>query len=327
MTATMHAVRAHERGGPERFAYESAPRPEPAPGEALVAVCAASITAGELDWDATWTDRLDGTGHDRTPTVPSHEVSGIVAALGSGVTDLAVGEEVYGLIPLTHDGAAAEYVTVPADMLAAKPECLDHDSAAAVPLAALTVWQALVDHAALRPGQHVLVHGGAGGVGTFAVQIAAALGARVTATASARDGEFVTGLGAQQVIDYHNERFEDLVHDADVVLDLVGGETLDRSWASVRRGGIVISVVQRPDPEKAAAHGARGVFFTVRPDRPGLLAIEELIDTGRLRPVVDRVVPFTETRAAYEALVTEHPRGKVVLHVDHGGAGEAGEPG
>ncbi|MGW1884083.1 NADP-dependent oxidoreductase [Streptomyces sp. NPDC001970] len=316
MTATMHAVRAHERGGPERFAYESAPRPEPAPGEVLVAVCAASITAGELDWDATWTDRLDGTGHDRTPTVPSHEVSGIVAALGGGVTDLEVGDEVYGLIPFTHDGAAAEYVTVQADMLAAKPETLDHDSAAAVPLAALTVWQALVDHAGLQPGQHVLVHGGAGGVGTFAVQIAAALGARVTATASARDKDFVTGLGAQQVIDYRNERFEDLVHDADVVLDLVGGETLDRSWGSVRRGGIVISIVEPPDPEKAAAHGARGVFFIVEPDRPGLLAVEELIDTGKLKPIVDRVVPFTETRAAYEALVTEHPRGKVVLHVD-----------
>ncbi|MFD7443580.1 NADP-dependent oxidoreductase [Streptomyces sp. NPDC059909] len=318
MTATMHAVRAHERGGPERFAYESAPRPEPAAGEVLVAVCAASITAGELDWDATWTDSLDGTGRDRTPTVPSHEVSGVVARLGSGVTDLGTGDQVYGLIPFTRDGAAAEYVTVPADMLAPKPATLDHDRAAAVPLAALTVWQALVGHAALRSGQHVLVHGGAGGVGTFAVQIAAALGARVTATASARDKDFVTGLGAQRVIDYHSERFEDLVHDADVVLDLVGGETLDRSWTAVRPGGIVVSIVQPPDPKKAAAHGARGLFFIVEPDRAGLMAIGELIDAGKLRPVVDRVVPFTETRAAYEALATEHPRGKVVLHVEHG---------
>ncbi|WP_371665334.1 NADP-dependent oxidoreductase [Streptomyces sp. NBC_01241] len=319
MSATMHAIRAHERGGPERYAYESAPRPEPAAGEALVAVCAASITAGELDWDTTWTDSFDGTGRDRTPTVPSHEVSGVVAALGSGVTDFGTGDEVYGLIPFTRDGAAAEYVAVPADILATKPATLNHDQAAAVPLAALTVWQALVDHAALQRGQHILIQGGAGGVGTFAVQIAAALGGRVTATASARDKDFVTGLGAQQVIDYRNERFEDLVHDADVVLDLVGGETLDRSWAVVRPGGIIVSIVQPPDQEKAAARGARGLFFIVEPDRPGLMAISELIDADKLRPVVDRVVPFTETRAAYEALATEHPRGKVVLHVDHGG--------
>ncbi|MCX4530263.1 NADP-dependent oxidoreductase [Streptomyces sp. NBC_00841] len=201
-------------------------------------------------------------------------------------------------------------------MLAAKPSQLDHDRTAAVPLAALTAWQALVDHAELQPGQHVLVHGGAGGVGTFAVQIATTLGGRVTATASARDTDFVTALGAQGVIDYRAERFEDLVRDADVVLDLVGGETQDRSWVTLRPGGTLISIVQPPDPEKAAAHDVRALFFIVEPDRVGLVAIAELIDKGRLMPVVDRVVPLTETRAAYEALVTEHPRGKVVLHVD-----------
>ncbi|MFE7773830.1 NADP-dependent oxidoreductase [Streptomyces sp. NPDC057445] len=317
MTTTMRAVRAHRRGGPEQFVYESAPRPEPGPGEVLVAVRAASITAGELDWDATWTDSFDGTGQDRTPTVPSHELSGVVAQVGTGVTDLATGDEVYGLIPFTRDGAAAEYVSVPANLLASKPGVLDHDSTAAVPLAALTAWQALVDHAALQPGQHVLVHGGAGGVGTFAVQIAVALGGRVTATASARDQDFVTGLGAERVVDYRSERFEDLVRDADVVLDLVGGETLDRSWATLRPGGILVSVVQPPDQETAAARGVRALFFIVRPDRAGLVAITELIDEGRLAPVVDRVVPLNETRSAYEALATEHPRGKVVLHVDH----------
>ncbi|MGW7367097.1 NADP-dependent oxidoreductase [Streptomyces sp. NPDC054841] len=319
MATTMHAVRAHERGGPERFAYESAPRPEAAAGEVLVAVRAASITAGELAWDATWTDSLDATGRDRTPTVPAHEFSGVVAALGSGVTDLAVGDDVYGLIPFTRDGAAAEYVTVPAGMLASKPAALDHEHTAALPLAALTAWQALVDHAALQPGQHVLIHGGAGGVGTFGVQIAVALGGRVTATSSARDKDFVTGLGAERVIDYEAERFEDLVRDADVVFDLVGGETLERSWVTLRPGGILVSIVQPPDQEKAAAHGVRGLFFIVVPDRPGLVAINELIDEGKLRPVVDRVVPLTETRAAYEALLTEHPRGKVVLRVGHEG--------
>ncbi|MFD7876212.1 NADP-dependent oxidoreductase [Streptomyces sp. NPDC059766] len=311
----MRAVRAHKRGGPEQLVYESAPRPEPDAGEVLVAVDAASITSGELDWDATWTDSFDGTGSDRTPVVPSHEVSGVVAGLGPGVTGLAAGDEVYGLIPFTRDGAAAEYVTVPADALAAKPSRLDHAGAAAVPLAGLTAWQALAGHGSLAKGQHVLVHGAAGGVGSFAVQIAAALGARVTATASARDREFVTRLGADLVVDYRNESFEDHVGDVDVVLDTVGGDTLTRSWATLRPGGTLVSIVQPPDPDDAAAHGARGLFFVVEPDRAGLEALTELIGNGRLSPVVDRVVPLSGTRAAYEALLAEHPRGKIVIRV------------
>jgi NADPH:quinone reductase-like Zn-dependent oxidoreductase len=314
--STMRAVRAHKRGGPEQLAYEPAPRPEPAAGEVLVAVRAASITSGELDWDATWTDSFDGTGRDRTPIVPSHEVSGVVIELGDGVTGLAVGDEVYGLIPFTRDGAAAQYVTVPADVLAAKPAQLDHDSAAAVPLAALTAWQALVGHAALAPGQHVLIHGGAGGVGSFAVQIAAAQGAQVTATALPQDKEFVSRLGADKVIDYSVDRFEDHVTEADVVFDAVGGETQARSWTVLRRGGMLVSIVQPPDSDMAAATRARGVFFVVEPDHAGLVAISVLIDDGRLTPVVDRIIPLSETRAAYEALRTEHRRGKIVLHVD-----------
>ncbi|WP_234467739.1 NADP-dependent oxidoreductase [Streptomyces sp. MBT62] len=316
---TMRAVRAHERGGPEQLTYESAPRPEPAPGEVLVAVRAASITSGELDWDASWTDSLDGTGRDRTPVVPSHEVSGVVAELGAGVSEFAVGDEVYGLIPFTRDGAAAEYVTVPADVLAAKPARLDHDSAAAVPLAALTAWQGLVGHAALASGQRVLVQGGAGGVGSFAVQIAAALGARVTTTALPQDREFVTRLGAERVVDYSTERFEDQVADVDVVFDAVGGETQSRSWAVLRPGGTLVSIVQPPDPAASTDATARGVFFVVEPDRAGLEAVTELIDGGRLTPAVDRVVPLAETRAAYESLAKEHRRGKIVLHVGDGG--------
>ncbi|MBO4252448.1 NADP-dependent oxidoreductase [Streptomyces griseorubiginosus] len=315
---TMRAVRAHKRGGAEELVYETAPRPVPAEGEVLVAVNAASITNGELGWDATWTDSFDGTGVDRTPVVPSHEVSGVVAELGPAVTGLAVGEEVYGLIPFTRDGAAAEYVTVPAEALAAKPSRLAHADAAALPLAALTAWQALVGHAALAPGQHVLIHGGAGGVGSLAVQIAAALGARVSATAAAGDREFVAGLGADQVFDYIGDRFEDHVHDADVVLDTVGGQTQSRSWTTLRPGGTLVSIVQPPNPDDAASRAARGVFFVVSPDRNGLEAITALIDQGRLTPVVDRVVSLSETRAAYEALQTEHPRGKVVLRISEG---------
>ncbi|MFD4950991.1 NADP-dependent oxidoreductase [Streptomyces sp. NPDC058451] len=315
---TMRAVRAHRRGGPEQLVYETAPRPQPGPGDVVVAVRAASITAGELAWDATWTDSFDGSGRERTPVIPAHEVSGVVVEHGAGVTAPALGAEVYGLIPFLRDGAAAEYVAVPAGILAAKPAGLDHRSAAAVPLPALTAWQGLVGQAHLESGQHVLVHGGAGGVGSFAVQIAAALGARVTATASARDTEFVAGLGAQNVIDYAGGRFDDHVADVDVVFDTVGGDTQTRSWTVLRPGGVLVSIVTPPDPRAAPGPAAHGVFFVVEPDRDGLDSISELITSGRLSPQIDRVVPLAQTRAAYEALNGEHRRGKVVIHVADG---------
>ena len=216
---------------------------------------------------------------------------------------------------LVYDGAAAEYVTVAADILAAKPTTVDHDTAAAVPLAALTVWQALVDRAALQAGQHVLIHGAAGGVGSFAVQIAAELGATVTATARGGDRDFVTELGAHDVVDYANERFEDRVEGVDVVLDMVGGETQVRSWGVLRPGGVLVSVAAPPEVPPTAAPGVRGTYFIVEPDRAQLETITRLIETGRLTPTVDRVVPLADTRAAYEALETEHHRGKIVIQV------------
>jgi NADPH:quinone reductase-like Zn-dependent oxidoreductase len=312
---TMKAVRAHRRGGPEQLVFEVAPRPEPALGEALVAVHAASITPDELTWEATWMDSRGPTVRDRTPTVPSHEVSGVVAALGPGVMDVEVGDEVYGLIPFVCDGAAAEFVSVPADVLAAKPVTIDHDTAASIPLAALTAWQALIDHATLRAEHHVLIHGAAGGVGCFAVQIAADLGARVTATARESDRAFVRGLGAADVVDYEHDQFEDHVQEVDVVLDPVGGPTQARSWSVLRPGGVLVSVAAPPDPDEAAKHRARGMYFVVEPDRGQLETIKELVDSGRITPIVDRVVPLADTRAAYESLRTEHRQGKVVLHV------------
>lgn len=312
---TMRAVRAHSRGGPEQLVYEEAPRPRPGPGEVLVAVRAASLTHGELGWDATWTDRLTPGGRDRTPIIPAHEVSGVVARLGDGATELATGDEVYGLVPFVRDGAAAEYVVVPADVLAAKPTGVDHVHAAAVPLAALTAWQALVDHAHLAPGQHILVHGGAGGVGSVAVQIAAALGAKVSATAAAHDAEFVRELGAHKVIDYGGQRFEDRVSDVDAVIDLVGGDTQSRSWGVLRPGGVLVGIAAPPSQEEAARHGARGVFFVVEPNRAELAEIAGLVEAGRVRPVVDRVVPLERTRDAYEAVERGHVRGKIVIEV------------
>ncbi|MEU8298590.1 NADP-dependent oxidoreductase [Micromonospora sp. NPDC048909] len=313
--STMYAVRAHTRGGPEQLVYEQAPRPEPGPGEVLVAVKAASMTPHELTWSATWTNSSDGSGPERTPIIPSHEFSGVVAVSRAGVESPTEGEAVYGLIPFTRDGAAAEYVTLPAAVVAAKPATVDHDHAAALPLSALAAWQALVNHAGLQAGQHVLVQGGAGGVGSQVVQIAASLGARVSATAAAADLEFVKGLGAEQAIDYAHDRFEDHVRDVDVVIDLVGGPTQSRSWSVLKAGGVLVSPSTPPDQQEAARHDARGVYFIVAPDPNALRSIAELVDNGRLKPVVDRVLPLTETRSGYEALETAKLRGKIVIHV------------
>lgn len=313
--STMHAVRAHTRGGPEQLVYEEAPRPKPGPGEVLVAVKAASMTPHELTWPATWTHTSDGTGPERTPIIPSHEFSGVVAESGAGVESPVEGDAVYGLIPFVRDGAAAEYVVLPAAVLAPKPATVDHDHAAALPLAASSAWQALVDHADLQAGQHVLVQGGAGGVGIFVVQLAAGLGARVSATAAAGDLGFVKGLGAEQVIDYAHDRFEDHVRDVDVVVDLVGGAAQSRSWSVLRPGGVLVTLVTPPDQQEAARYGVRGAYFIVEPNQNALRSIAEFVDDGRLRPVLDRVLPLSETRLGYEALETAKRHGKIVIHV------------
>jgi len=208
---TMRAMRA-STPDPAGLACEDVPVPAPGPGDLLVEVRATAITAGELTWPESW------------PTTPCHDLSGTVAATGHGVTGWRPGDDVYGLVGFDRPGAAADYVTAPAADLAPKPVSVDHLAAAALPLGALTAWQALHEHARLRPGQHVLVHGGAGGVGAYAVKLAALHGAQVTATASARNLAFVAGLGAHDVLDYA-ERFEDHVHDVDVVMPAGG-----RGW-------------------------------------------------------------------------------------------------
>lgn len=201
----MMALRAHRRGGPEELVTERAPVPVPGAGEVLVAVHAAAITFDELTWEETWT--RDGV--DRTPVIPSHEVSGAVADTASDVEDFRPGDEVYGLVDFDRDGAAAEFVAVPAADLAAKPSTVSHPAAAALPLAGLTALQAVVDHAAVRPGEAVLVHGGAGGVGALTVQLAALAGARVTATVRSDAADLVRGFGADRVIDVRAEAFDD----------------------------------------------------------------------------------------------------------------------
>ena len=274
---------------------------------------AAGVTPTELTWSESY---QTPDGHERLPTIPGHDVSGVVEALGPGVSDVSPGDAVYGLVAFPRDGSAAEYVAVRAGDLAPKPRTLDHVHAAAVPLSALTAWQALFIHAGLSEGQRVLIHGAAGGVGAFAVQLAHWRGARVSATASARHHEFLRQLGVESVIDYRTTRFEEVLRDVDVVLDTIGGDTLERSWCVLRRGGTLVSVAAPPPPEPARDAGTRGIFFVVEPSRAQLVEIARLIDAGQIRPVLDAVLPLARAREAFERGLAGHVRGKIVLRVN-----------
>ena len=319
-TSTMRAIRLHRRGGPEALIFEDAPMPSLRPGDALVRVHAAGVSPDEFTWHIWETP----DGRSRLPLIPSHEVSGVVEAVAPGVRDVKVGDAVYGLTDFFRDGGAAEYVAAQAAELAPKPRSLDHASAAAVPLSGLTAWQALIDHARLAPGQRVLIHGAAGGVGSFAVQLARWRGAVVIATASARNVDFVRELGAGEVIDRGATPFEAALRDVDVVLDCVGGTVTDRSWSVLRPGGLLLTIVRQP-PEWTAGRAARGLFFIVESSRAQLNELARLMDAGTIRPVVEAVLPLERARDAYERGIRDRPRGKLVLAVaaDDAGASRA----
>ncbi len=308
----MKAIHIHGRGGPDRLAYEDAPQPHPRQGEVLVRVYATGVIASELTWSVTYQTKAGST---RSLPIPGHDLSGVVEEVGPGVTTIARGSAVYALTAFDRDGAEAEYTIALPSELAPKPRSLDYVQAAAVPLTALTAWQAFFDHASLVAGQTVLIHGAAGGVGVFAVQLAHWAGAHVIGTASARNRDFLRELGANEIIDYTTTRFEDVVQDVDIVLDTVGSETLERSWKVVKKGGVLVSVVSPPSAEQAKAHGVRPVWFIVEPNRDQLIQIGALIDTGRVRPIIDTVLPLSQARQAYEQGARGHTRGKIVLRV------------
>ena len=308
----MKAIRLHGRGNPNQLVYEEAPEPRPGPGEVLIRVAASGIIVTELQWDITY---QTPAGAPRPLPIPGHDLSGVVAEVSADVTGVAVGDAVYGMLGYGRDGAEAEYAIALPSELAPKPHTLDDVQAAAVPLAALTAWQALVLHAQISQGQRVLIHGASGGVGTYAVQLAHWMGAEVQATAAARDAAFLRDLGADQVIDYATTRFEDVVHDVDVVLDLVGGDTLIRSWHVVREGGVVVSVVSPPPTDPSPRPEVQFVYFIVEPSGAQLRQIGGLLDAGQVRPIVDQVFPLAEARQAYDAGIHGHPRGKIVLTI------------
>lgn len=309
----MTALRAHHRGGPEVLVVEPAPTPVPGPGEVLIEVHAGAITFDELTWPETW----ERDGHDRTPIIPSHEVSGVIAATADDVTAFSVGDEVYGLIRFDRDGAAAEYVTAPAADLAARPTSVSHVGAAALPLAGLTAWQALVARASVQPGQRVLVHGGAGGVGALTVQLAVILGAEVTTTVrSDAAGDFAATLGAHHVIDTRVQSFDAPDACYDVVIDTVGGDTLDRSFEIICPGGKLVTLSAPPPPGKADAFEIDAIFFIVEPDRAALQKLAQYVDDGRLHVAIAATYPLTEGRAAFDSGSQSGRRpGKTVITV------------
>jgi len=309
---TMKAVRIHEYGGPEVLRYEDAPRPVVKPDEVLIRVHAAGVNP--VDWKVRQGHAKDFLKYTM-PFIPGWDVSGVVEAVGLDTTRLQVGDAVYGRPDISRDGAYAEYIAARESEVAPKPKSLDHVQAAAVPLAGLTAWQALFDAAKLEAGQRVLIHGAAGGVGTFAVQFAHLKGAHVIGTASQKNHEFLRSLGANETIDYNTTRFEDVVRDVDVVLDTITGETMERSWKVLKKGGILVTILQPPSHEKAASLGVRCAHVFVQPSVAQLNEIAKLIDAGKVTVVIEKVFPLWEARAAHELSATGHVRGKIVLRV------------
>ncbi|MFE0453835.1 NADP-dependent oxidoreductase [Streptomyces sp. NPDC058914] len=303
----MQAVTVRDRSaGTAGLSLTDLAHPHAAENDVIVRVHAAGFTPGELDWPATWTDRA---GRDRTPSVPGHELSGVVVELGYGTTGLGVGQRVFGLSDWARDGSLAEYVAVEARNLAPLPSDVDHTVAAALPISGLTAWQGLFDHGRLTTGQTVLIHGAAGGVGSLAVQLAHEAGARIIGTGRANSRETVLGLGADEFVDLQSDRLED-VGDVDLVLDVLGGEILDRSTALVRAGGTLVTIAE---PPRIQPENGRAVFFVVEPDRVRLADLVRKVRDGRLRPIVGDVRPLSEAPDAFAS--GKRTPGKTIIRV------------
>lgn len=308
--ATMHAVRLHRYGAAENLIYEETQRPEPLNGEALVRVRAAGVNP--VDWKTR-----EGRGVARPPESPiilGWDIAGVVEEVGSGVDQFAAGDDVFGMVRFPEFGNAyADYVAAPASDLARKPANISFAEAAAAPLVTLTAWQALFEVAQLQAGQTLLVHAAAGGVGHVAVQLAKWKGAEVFGTASARNADFLRGLGVDHVIDYTRERFEDAARAVDVVLDTQGDETQRRSFAVLKPGGMLVSIAETPDKTLAQTYGVRTARIRVRPSGEQMAQIAERFERGELRVEIARAFPLSEAAEAHRLSETGHTRGKIVL--------------
>ncbi|MUL76943.1 NADP-dependent oxidoreductase [Mycobacterium sp. CBMA226] len=285
------------------------PYPHAAENDVVVRVHAAGFTPGELDWPGTWTDRA---GRDRTPSVPGHELSGVVVELGYGTTGLTVGQRVFGLADWTRNGSLAEYAAVEARNLAPLPADIDHVTAAALPISGLTAWQGLFTHGHLTTGQTVLIHGAAGGVGSIAVQLAHEAGAFVIGTGRTADRDQTLALGADAFVDLDTEKLED-TGEVDVVFDVIGSDILARSAALVREGGTLVTIAA---PPVVFPRNGRALFFVVEPDRSQLIDLAIRVRDGRLKPVVGAVRPLAEAVAAFAP--DRRTPGKTIIQVAEG---------
>jgi NADPH:quinone reductase-like Zn-dependent oxidoreductase len=309
---TMLAVRISEYGSTDVLRLEQIPRPAPAQGQLLLRVHAAGVNPVDAHIRGGHTQGfIDVT----LPHTPGFDVSGVVAAVGPGVEAFAVGDEVFAMLDLRRGGAYAEYAIVGVDEAARKPQRLSHVEAAALPLVSLTAWQAMFDTAGLSAGQTILIHGGSGGVGSVAIQLAKARDARVITTASKENHEFARSLGADVVVDYRTERFEDAARDVDVVFDLIGGQTQERSLAVLKDGGMLVSLVGLGRAAASPPRGIRASSILVRPDVEQLGRVAALVDAGRLQPIVSSALSLPQAADAHRQVETGHTRGKIVLAV------------
>ncbi|MEO7960255.1 MAG: NADP-dependent oxidoreductase [Ginsengibacter sp.] len=308
----MKAIRIHQFGGPEALQYEEAPRPSTGKGEVLIKIHASGVNP--IDWKIR-----EGHAKEMFPTtfplIPGWDVSGEVEEVGESVLNFKKGDEVYGRPDPTKNGTYAEYVVVKADQLNRKPKSINHDKAAGVPLAGLTAWQALFDYGRLLKGQTVLIHGAAGGVGTYAIQLAKWKGAFVTGTASKDNISFLEELGADQIIDYHTDKFEDEVNGADLVIDLIGGEIQKRSLSVIKKGGRLITTVQPKYVKEAKEKDIHLEGFMAKSLPGELQQLADLIDSGKIKPIISEVFPLRDAAHAQALSEKGHTRGKLVLHV------------
>lgn len=308
----MKAVRIHAYGGVDVLHYEEIPCGVPEAGEVLIQVYAAAVNPIDCKARAGY---LKNWWDYALPFIPGWDVSGVIAAIGTGVTQFQVGDSVYGMADFSRDGAYAEYMVVDASCIAAKPTSVTHIQAAAVPIAGLTAWQALFETAHLTAGQTILIHGASGSVGTFAVQFAKYKDVEIIGTASERNAEFLCKLGVDRVIDYRTAQFENLVKNVDVVLDTQGGDVQHRSWKTLKPNGILVSIVNEPSLQDADRYCARGAAVWVKSSAAHLTEIAHLIDTGSVTPIIGAVLPLSEASQAHQQSQSGHVQGKIVLRV------------
>ena len=308
----MKAIVIHQYGGPGALNYGDTARPVPKENEILIRVVAASVNPVDV---AIRSGKYAQYFHTKLPLIPGMDAAGIVEEIGAGITKFKKGDPVYAFFTLADEGGYAQFAIAKENELSTKPRSLTYEEAAAVPAVGSTAWQALVETAQLKPGQTVLIHGGSGGVGHCAIQIAKARGARVIATASTANQDFLKKLGADQAIDYKTTKFEDVARDVDVVLDAVGEDTLTRSYGVVKKGGVIVTIAGEPDEAAAKAHGIRCVSISATPKADVLGELTKLIEAKKLTPVISKTFLLADAAKAQEAIATGHTRGKIILKV------------